>query len=307
MENSQLNKLSMEMTTRDYLIQYPTITTNLPGFNAIMASLTSGITSIHSLAEVQLTDKTGVTESKNSLKANLIGITHEMSAKLCALAVNAGNTVLFNEVRITKSSLNACCDNVLKEYSQLIYDRANANAMALVPYGVNALALTNLLNTLNSFIAYIPKPRMSRNDKTQATLQIKQQFTIINDSLSKIDILVETLRYSQPLFYAGYKASRKRVSNGHRTLSLKATVTDAISSMPIKGAHVKVLNPDNTNCKIIEKKTADKGGVLVNNLAEGKYVISVSLPGYDAKEMEVYVTDAEMTRLRIPLARRLNA
>lgn len=307
MKNSQVNELSMWMTTRDYLIQNSTITNSFPGFSTLMNSFTNGITAIHSYAEIQLTDKTGVTESKNALKVNLIGIAYEVSSKLRALAVNTGNTVLLNEVHFSHTSLKFCQDNILKEHCQLIYDRANANATALAPYGINAQAITNFLNTLNSFIAYIPKIRMSVSEKAQATYQLSQQFNSIRDVLEKIDILTETIRYSQPVFYIGYKASRRIWRTGYRTLALIAKVTDAMNNKPISGAHIIVNTAENSEFKTIEKKSAAKGGIRVGNLAEGHYLINISVPGYEPKEMEVYIKDSELTSLNISMARKLSA
>lgn len=272
-----------------------------------MTLFTSGINQIHGIAEIQLTDKSGVTASKNTLKASLVAASYEMSSKLCAYAIINSNSILLNEMHFTETLLKFSPDNILKEHCQLIYDRANANAAALVPYGVSAQVIANLLSTLNSFIAYIPKPRLSRNEKTQATKQLKLQFLILEDSISKIDALVETVRYSQPTFYSGYKASRKLINTGHRSISLKARVTDASDNKPLKGAHVKLLLAEDVKGKVIERKTAEKGGVRVSNLTEGKYLISVNLPGYITKEMEVYISDSELANLAIPMARRLSA
>jgi hypothetical protein len=228
-----------------------------------------------------------------------------MSSKICALAVNTGNMVLYGEVHISESKLKKSSDNILKERCQLIYDRANSNAAALATYGVTAQIITNLLTALNSFIAYIPKPRLCRNEKTLAGLQLRQLFDTINDAIYKIDILVETVRYSQPVFYAGYRTTRKTVNAGKRSISLKAIVTDANNKKPIKGAHIKLAGTE--TAKVIERRTADKGGIKVANLDEGRYIVSVSLPGYNSKEIEVFITDAKMADLSISLERRISA
>ncbi len=307
MENSQVNQLSMDMATRDFLNQNSAITNTIPGFAQQMTLLTNGITAIHSIAEIQMTDKTGVTVNKNSMKASITSLSYEMQSKLCALAINTGNTVLYAEVHTSESELLRSPDNILKERAQLIYDRANTNATALVPYGVTAQSLTNFQASLNSFIAYLPKPRLTQNEKKLATLQLKQQFAIIKDSLSKIDVLVETLRYSQPAFYLGYKNCRKIVSTGKHMISLKAKVTDSITNEPLKGIHIEVQNADDNQSKFIVKKTAKKGGVKIANLAEGKYYLSLSSPGYTSKEMEFYVNNSALTNINIALARNLQS
>jgi 5-hydroxyisourate hydrolase-like protein (transthyretin family) len=297
----------MDMATRDFLNQNSAIISTIPGFTTQMTSLTNGITAIHSYAEVQMTDKTGVTVGKNSLRASIISLSYELSSKLCALAINTGNTVLYGEVHIPESTLLRSSDNILKERVQLIYDRANTNVTTLAPYGVTAQSLTNFQSSLNSFIAYLPKPRLTQNEKKLATMQLKQQFAIIKDSLSKIDILVETLRYSQPAFYSGYKNCRKVVNTGKHFIALKARVTDMATNEPLKGVHVKVQNADDNQSKFIEKKTAKKGGIIISNLAEGKYTVSLSIPGYTSKEMEFYVNDSALANLNIALARCLHS
>ena len=57
----------------------------------------------------------------------------------------------------------------------------------------------------------------------------------------------------------------------------------------------------------MEKKTSEKGGIYVKNLNEGRYTMMVSLAGFEPKEVELFVTDAETTKLNISLNKRLSA
>lgn len=289
----------MELSVRDYLLQNTAITSGIAQFAINTTALSNSINLVTVYAEAQMASKKGITESKQQLKLSLALLAYEVGNRVGSYALSNNNMTLFNETHFSDSKLKRASDYMLKEYCLLIYDRANANAAALVPFGVSAATLTSLQNAINSFVNFIPKPRLGAAEKKQATMQIKSQLEIMRDILKKLDVLVDSMRYSQPNFYNGYKACRKTIHTGTRSIAFKASVTEITTGKPLKAALLVIEHSDGKT--LIRKKTAEKGSCMIKNMPEGKYKVTVSDIGYEDAVMEIFVNDVEMYNLKVEM------
>jgi hypothetical protein len=118
------------------------------------------------------------------------------------------------QVKYTESAVNKSSDSNLTSISQVVHDAANANAAALVAYGVTAANITTLQTTIISFIAAIPKGRVGTTDGEEATQLLATLFKTLTDTWAKIDTLVEVVKVTQPNFYSEYQNVRKVISTG---------------------------------------------------------------------------------------------
>ena len=208
---------------------------------------------------------------------------------------------------MTESSLLRTTDNVLKEKVQLLVDSAMLHITELEPYGINQPYVESLGILLKQYAESASKPRNNRKDNKQVTALLNTAFLDNAAILGEIDMMVETLRYSNPEFFQLYHERRKMMKTGNHSISVKANVISSESHEPLKGAHVKLVNAEDSKGTVMEKKTSEKGGIYVKNLNEGRYTMMVSLAGFEPKEVELFVTDAETTRLNISLNKRLSA
>ena len=299
MRNNSFSEMTMEMSVRDFLSQNTPITNGIAQFTPLNTTLTSSIVQWQVLAEVQVTDKRGIAQNKNLLKNSLAVMAYETGRKVCSYALSVNNLTLYNETNISDTKLKRATDNMLKEEAQLIYDRANANVAALAPFGITAALLTNLQNAINTYVTTIPKPRLGITERKQATMQIKALKVIIRDTLKKLDLLVEGMRYSQPNFYNGYKACRKTIHTGTRSIAFKANITEITTGKPLKAALLLIEHADGKT--MIRKKTAEKGSCIIKSMPEGKYKVTVSDVGYEDAVTEIFVNDVEMYNLKVEM------
>jgi hypothetical protein len=307
MKTIQNERLNMEMSVRDLLILNIALVNNFPGFSDLLNALVNGILKISKLIGLQVTDKKGLTVIKQNLKLRLVRSAHEMSARLVLFSRRTGNEQLYSEVFMTETSLKNTSDNVLKEKVFLLCERASEHISELADLGVNETYVEDLKTLMNHYAESAMKPHNGIKEKKQITAMLDSALKENNIVLNDIDILVETMRYSEPEFYSAYHERRKMTKRGGHSIAVKASVLNSESNEPLKGAHVKLLNAEDASSNIIERRTSEKGGVYVKNLNEGRYMMMVSLAGFEPKEVEFFVTDTEITRLRISLNKRLSA
>ncbi|MEI7596839.1 MAG: carboxypeptidase-like regulatory domain-containing protein [Bacteroidota bacterium] len=309
MTTEQENKFSMQLTTRDFLTTNATITATLPNYAGIFTAIQTGITQIQSIREQQEFDKTGIAANKAQLKTSLIATAIDVARKTKAYATLTNNVVLLKEVDYTESDLKKSADTILKDICQVIYSRANANLAALATYGVSAATLTSLLNLLNSYSTWIPKPKLGIADKKIATEQLASLIKTLDDNFNKIDALVEIIRSTQPAFYSQYKNVRRIIASGSGSLSAKGKITDMASGDGLKGATITFMaNADNKKTKAsllpIVKKSANMGGFNIKTLAEGSYNVTISKAGYKDAVVTVYVNNSELSVLDVALEKK---
>ncbi len=315
MNSGQEAKNSMYLASKDYLTTNAAIVTPLPNYSGFFTAFQGYITQIQTYAEQQQFDKTGIAESKGQLRSTLVMLAADTSRKITAYAKFANNQVLMKETKYTESDLNRIADTALRDATQGIYDRAQANLAALATYGVTAATQTSLQNAITAFITSIPKPRLGIADKKQTTIQLANLFKQADAALENIDTLVEIVRLSQPNFYKGYKAVRKIVEMGTGSLALRGLVTDAATGEPLKGVTInfcpECVEPTQKAAAngmnaakeevVLTKKTAEKGGFNIKSLPEGVYKVTIKKNGYQDQVVTVAVTDGEMGDLNVEL------
>ena len=98
MNINQENKFSMEVALRDFLSQNATITTSLPNFRTLFSSFSENMDKIQVIRELQEADKSGIAQSKEQLRSDLIGKALDISQKIQAYAKMTENTILTSSV-----------------------------------------------------------------------------------------------------------------------------------------------------------------------------------------------------------------
>ena len=313
MTNQQESRLSMYLSFRDYQAGFTAITSTLPNYTTNSTTFVNTITQIQTVAEQQKISKKGVTDNKNNLKDSLIVTTADYARKLGVFAKFTNNATLAQEVKFSESKLRQVADTAVKDYAQIVYDRAQTNIAALATYGITAATQTALLASITAYNASIGKPSASRTESSQITKQLDSLFKTADGALANMDAAVEIVRISQPAFYDGYKNARKVVETGVGSLALKGLVTDALSGEPIKGATLsfaldggislaKAKSATATTESIV-KKTADKGRFNIKSLPSGMYTVTIKKVGFADQVATVAIADGELTELNVQLSK----
>lgn len=302
MTRSQESRLSMYLSFKEYQASYTAITNALPNYSANSTIFLNTIPQIQAVSVQQKMSKTGIADGKNTLKNNLIVTAADYSRKLGAYATFTNNATLAQEVKFSESKLRQSSDTAVKDYAQIVYDRAQPIVAALATYGITAATQTALASAIAAYNASIGKPGAGRSEGAQTTKQLAALFKTADAALANMDVAVEIVRLTQVNFYNGYKSARKVIGTGTSTLSVKGMVADAQTGAPIKGVTVSfaldggmsrakgaVSTPD------VVKKSAEKGGFNVKSLPAGTYQVSLKKAGYADLVTSVSVNDGEMS------------
>lgn len=302
MTRSQESRLSMYLSFKEYQASYTAITNALPNYSANSTIFLNTIPQIQAVSVQQKMSKKGIADGKNTLKNNLIVTAADYSRKLAAYATFTNNATLAQEVKFSESKLRQSSDTAVKDYAQIVYDRAQPIVAALATYGITAATQTALASAIAAYNASIGKPGAGRSEGAQTTKQLAALFKTAEAALANMDIAVEIVRLTQVNFYNGYKSARKVIGTGTSTLSVKGMVADAQTGAPIKGVTVTfALDGGMSRAKgaastpDVVKKSADKGGFNVKSLPAGTYQVSLKKAGYADLVTSVSVNDGEMS------------
>lgn len=304
MTNTQENRLSMFLAARDFLLKNNAATSALPNFAQFSDAAKSGITEIQSWVEQQEFNKTGIAIEKKKIKDTLIVKAMDIANRLFAFAKFRNDSILMKEIGYKESELRKTTDTLMKEKCQIVFDKGSLYAADLVQYGVSQNMLDELKRLISDYDTSLPAPRIGIMEKKQATEKLAALFDQVNLNFDQLDTLVETLRYSDTVFYKGYQGARKIVNAGHGFLSLKGIVIDKNNSVPIQNVKIvlslQLKNPGDA-AAVIEKKSAPKGGFNIRNMPTGSWNVSVSKEGYVDQTFQIGVVSGETTMLLIKL------
>lgn len=309
MTNKQESRLSMYLTFRDFQVPYTAITTPLPNYTTNSTAFLSAITQIQAVAEQQKMGKKGVTVIKNQFKESLIVMSADYARKLGVYAKFTNNPTLADDVKFTESKLRQVADTAVKDYAQIVYDRAQPIVASLATYGITPATQTVLLKAISDYNTSIGKPGVTRVEGGKTTQQLDNLFATADSALANMDLAVEIIRLTQVDFYNSYKNARKVIDTGVGTLAVRGLVTDAVSGEPVKGAMLSfVLEGNGTMLKgakkateSVVKKTAEKGGFNIKSLPSGIYTVIIKKVGYADQVATVAVADGDLTELNIQL------
>ena len=306
MTRRQLNKLAMLLVLNEYFASNIVLVKTVPELESITAAINSLITGIQSASEQQIINRTGASDSKRLIKAELIANCADIARKLTAYAFINGNMVLLYESKTSDYKLSRLTDEKLASACGLIFDLGTQHLPAATAYDLDQKSLTKLDSDIKTFVEAIPKPRLSKIYKKLETEKLVALFHQAEELLVKSDLLVGIVKLSQPNFFAGYKSARVIVDRVGRGLQLKITVVDQSDGKAVKGAWCQLV-PENATDKsgLLSRKSAAKGSTNFKSLDEGRYMLTVRKSGYGTKNQIVTVVKGEFERVVAGLDRLL--
>jgi Carboxypeptidase regulatory-like domain len=306
MRTIQQRKLNMYLAVKIFLLSNEAIMKVISKFEECFAFFLNLITEIQSVGEAQKINRTGLATDKNKLKEALIALAADISRKIAAFAKLTDNNTLLKEVRFRESDFYTGPEAGLKDYAQIIYDKAEANMESLAEFGITPDTQKTLSDAINAFNNALATPRYGITQKSQATKQLALLFDSADSALEKLDYLVGMMKLQDPNFYNGYKTARRLVDTGSGKLALKATVKDITSGEPVHGAtllfrHDITIASGNTGNGEIKKKTTQKGRLQIKNMPAGTYQVVISKTGYKEKTVSVSVSDGERSDMNVDM------
>lgn len=300
MTNKEEVRLMMYLTMSKYLANHPEITAKLPNYPINFEVFNNAVLDIQKSLEQQKFSKKGITQKKNQLKEELIVLTSDYARKLGAYAKFNSEIQLAEEVNMNESKLHRMGDTMVKTFGQIVYDLAQPLLAKLASYGINEETQIKLAALIEVYNQALGSPGAERSESARITKLMKALFETAEGALENIDTAVDIVKITEVDFYNGYKSARKVIERGAKTLAVKGFVSDAQTGAPIKGVSVSFCIDGKTDV-VLEKKTADKGGFIIKNLAAGIYKVCFKKNGYAEHTETIIVNSREMTDLKISL------
>lgn len=194
----------------------------------------------------------------------------------------------------------------MRNYAQLIYNKAEAHLKNLADYNINETTQQELLATINAYWDALSDAKSKHNQHIQITQQIKTLFKTIKEALVIMDKSVDIVRHTHPELYAHYKKARHITDYGKGSLAINGMVIDAITGEPLKGVQITFAEINNISRNkgnnVLVKKSTEKGQFRIKNISAGEYTITAIKNGYIQHVATLIVTEGKKQKLTIQLS-----
>ena len=310
MNINQEDKFSMYYVVKNTCEKYQTTWTTNAVFAATYNLWVAKIPLIEQNRDAQTLETTGITTDKTAKRNSMTEKTLFMINRLQSYANVVNNPELLESIKYTASDLKKSRDTDVVGICNTVLAKANANAAAIVTYGVTAAMITELQAAITAYSATLAKPKAAKSQTKTATENLTKLFKEADELLVKrLDLDIELFKTSKPEFYSQYKTARIIIPTGGGATSVLGSVNLAGSGEPLKGVSFTFVAETNgmmktaaatETTKPIVKKSADKGKFRAT-LPENTYKVIVEKIGYKKQEVTITVVNGETTNLNIEL------
>ena len=310
MNINQEDKFSMYYVVKNTCEKYQTTWTTNAVFAATYNLWVAKIPLIEQNRDAQTLETTGITTDKTAKRNSMTEKTLFMINRLQSYANVVNNPELLESIKYSASDLKKSRDTDVVGICNTVLAKANANAAAIVTYGVTAAMITELQAAITAYSATLAKPKAAKSQTKTATENLTKLFKEADELLVKrLDLDIELFKTSKPEFYSQYKTARIIIPTGGGATSVLGSVTIAGNGEPLKGVSFTFVAETNgmmktaaatETTKPIVKKSADKGKFRAT-LPENTYKVIVEKIGYKKQEVTITVVNGETTNLNIEL------
>lgn len=251
----------------------------------LLTELENNLMEIDTLKEQQATDIKGLSKQKDALRKTATQKAIEISKAILAMARITDNILLANEVAYTETDFRKASDNEVDTHLSVIYSAALRNQTELQQYNVTPEKVTELKTAIDAFKAAIGTPKSGTIERKQITDRLATLFADEMVIIDKIDLLIETLKFSSPTVYTEYQDNRK-INYFGSSLMVKSAITDAETGLGLPGVVMTFILDGVT---VLEKITGVNGGTNIKSINPGVYSVNLSKPAYATQTITVSI------------------
>lgn len=297
MNANQESKLNMYDAVLAHLNANAAIVATVPAFQTAADNFEDIVDDLRTAAQNEILAISGFTQDKTQQRADLIELTLDVAGAIHAYAASVDNLVLKDQVKLVYSDLNRLKDELLGPACSNILDAANANAAAIVPFGVTAAKITSLEDAIDDYVSAVPAHRNAVSNRTSLGEQIKQLFKDGDNLLkNQLDKLAIQFKSTNPNFYNSYRSNRIILDAATSSTQVSGIVREQGSNNPLSGVQVQVDN------ETYVTTTNSSGEYILKIPVPGEYNITFSKEGYQTQtQEEIEITLGQTTSLDITL------
>ncbi len=217
MNAKQINKSRMYAAITTVLDHNAGLFQSIPELISAHRTLKEKLVLIDRQRQVQEVNNTGLTRNKVVIREELTTLLLRFSVALTALATVRNDAVLLAKVGYKMTDLRRSSDQELCDIAVLINTLATPEAGELQTYFVGPDELAKFDNLTTDLKAAMPLRRAASNVSKVSTTNIQIVYHDIDSLLkTRLDLLLQPFRFSQPDFFNAYKNGRKMVNYSGR-------------------------------------------------------------------------------------------
>jgi hypothetical protein len=294
-----INKQRMQIAVMDFLEKNETKLLFAPALAGYVDMLQDTLAQINTMQQAQLASTEGHTQTKEALRQKVIDGLLEIVKRVKAYAIVTDDKVLQESVKYSYSDLRRMPQTSIVGAVNRVLDAARPKLADIAPYGLSPEMLENVEQDLQTYVVALPGAKRVIAHRKTATGELENLFAAADDSLKKIDALMDIVSNADPLFYQEYKNLRliddlKRKSNGNGNGNGKTGITGTVANLETglnqPGVRVSIVGTNLTTL------TDAEGNYILPISEAGSYSIKAELKGYaDYEEDEIEVESGVMT------------
>jgi len=270
----------------------------VPAMGIAFTELNTRITSISGLASLQAAVLSGISVDKNQLKDKMALLTFNYSGPGRAWAAQNGNDTNYNALNVTESKIKRTPDDLAGPVCQGVHTLLNANALALVPFGLTAAMLAELLTTITDYVTIVPLPANAVNIRQTYTGNIDDKIKSTSDFLERqLDNIVRGQINVKPDFVHTFFNARDIIDPPKNSTTFKIEVLENVTNTPILEARFEAV--DTTKVGFTD---VDGNGEL-KEFKKDTYTILVTKEGFNPEQQIVPIGLGETKELTFHLTR----
>jgi len=304
------NQLTSHQTSEVVLDENEVKLESFTAYPAIKETLTQSIAEERSLFGRHETLKTNSVEARDQERSTAVEYIVDLASREYSFAYVTKNQTLLNSVRFPVSKVNRFSDNKIVVTLENLLATANENKQQVLEYGVTVQMLTKGTTILANLKTEVQNFRTCKVGLKQLTGQLKNQFSVTNSIFRTIDTMIQTMRYSDPVFHSTYRTARRTMNTGVTKLSAMGKVFDAATGLPLPKAKISILSYNSSKelssgADLIKnvKIAGALGGFQLKSLATGTYIFRVSYAGYADQEITVHINEGVLTHVEIHMVK----
>lgn len=216
---------NMFRDTHQVRLDNDTYVLTIPALDTAFDDLLTRINNLSGLSSLQSLVNTGIAVSKEKLKDKMATLEYNYAGPGRAWAAGNNDDTNYNALNIVPSKVTRTRDDQAGPLCRNIHTILNANAAALVPFGLTAAMLNELDTVINDYTAIVPLPANAINVRQTYTSNIE---TSIKDTQSFLERQIDNIVRGQINlnhdFYSTYFNAREIIDPPTHPTTFKVSV-----------------------------------------------------------------------------------
>jgi hypothetical protein len=310
MNKTENCRLNMHLASEVKLDENESLFLTYSTYPPLKAAIHEGIIREQNLSKRKMYLESLSSTQKTTSRLLLSDADLDLSSKLMSFASIKGDELLYDAVKLTKTSIRLLSDSLLLQKTEILIGAAEDNLAELTAYDVTEETIAAHTVLYTNFRTEVQNMESAIEELSQVTSLLTQQIKLTEKAFKKVDTIVKSMSKSQPDFCEIYWIARSMKHSGGSKISVKVKVFDAETYQPLPGAMMSVCKIDNSKAlatgpelvKTVKVKSAG-GGVDLKSLTTGAYLFTVSYAGCTDQQTTVYVNEGILTRVDFPLSK----